>query len=338
MRRSEWNKHPATVSFLPTIISKKINLNDKWCDYMKKMALSIAVSTVVAASGASAATILEQDNFKLDLEGDFQVNFEKDTAKDSKVQMVYDDMEVKFKPTYTFDSGLTAFGDLEISFDKEADADSEAVNMLDDAYVGLGYMGATISLGDMVYASDDFGIGQDFELGVGGAGLGSTSGSDVIKATYSNDMFTAKASYDMEEDDDESSADLYGETTFGDITVAGVFQSYKSDGDADSVASFGVSGSYSTDMFTVGAEFTSTDETDAEAVGWEVAGTYSATDAVTLGAGVGQTIPDEGDSVTGYYANVKYAFASKAYTFVEIGGDDTDGSELGYAAGLAVKF
>ncbi|WP_428239922.1 porin [Gynuella sp.] len=320
---------------------------------MKKMALSIAVSTVVAASGASAATILEQDNLKLDLEGDFQVNFEKSTVKDSKVQMVYDDMEVKFKPTYSFDNGLTAFGVLEVEFKDDADRAPLSAggvevdvpsNKVDDAYVGLGYMGGTIAFGDMVYASDDFGIGEDFELGVDGAGLGSTDGADVIKVTYGTDMFTVKASYDMPEEDmsglkDERSFDLYGETTFSDITVAGTFQSYKKQGKgADDVNSFGISGKYATDMFSVGAEFTSVDEENAEAVAYEIAGTYSATDMVTLAAGFGQWIPDEGDTVSQYYLNAKYAFAEKAYTFAEIGGNDVDDSELGYAVGLAVKF
>ncbi|WP_044617155.1 porin [Gynuella sunshinyii] len=317
---------------------------------MKKMALSIAVSTVVAASGASAATILEQDNLKLNLEGDFQVNFEKSRVKDSKVQMEYDDLEIKFKPTYTLDNGMTAFGVLEIDFNKEGD--SGAAKNLDDGYVGLGYMGGKVSMGDMVYASDDFGIGEDYELGMDTA-FANTSGSDVIKAEYSTDMFTVKASYDMEEnhgsgDKDESAFDLYGETSFGDITVAGAFQSYKADGDADEVNNFGASISYSVDMFSVAAEVSSSegfivDNINIEdAVEYQIAGTYSATDAVTLAAGIGQILPDNDDiaNITVYYVNAKYAFAEKAYVFAEIGGADTDDvdTDLGYAAGLAVKF
>jgi len=63
-------------------------------------------------------------------------------------------------------------------------------------------------------------------------------------------------------------------------------------------------------------------------------------DKLSFGAGIATSDMDAttGEDVLGYYANVSYAFTGNVNTYVEVGGNDEDDTEVGYAAGVQVSF
>jgi uncharacterized protein YfcZ (UPF0381/DUF406 family) len=304
---------------------------------MKKLTLAIASVTAIMAAGVHAETFTGEEGLDLNLTGTVDVLLGKSTVEEATADILFDDVKLGVNPVYTTDTGVKALANFEVSFAESQEANT-AVN-LENAYVGLGAMGAELTVGKQAYAADEFGIGKDIKLGAGDV-LASTSGSDVVKASYEvEDMVKVVASLDVSEDEDEMDLDLFGQyTVMESITVAGTLQSHVATTDADAMMYFGVSGEYAMDGYSVAAEFTY--DVDAEVMAYEVAGAYDVVEDITVAAGFGQYIDndDSTDAVSTYYLNSEYKLHENASAYAELGGTSVENSELAYAVGMKVSF
>jgi hypothetical protein len=295
---------------------------------MKKLYIAIASASALAATSSFAAGVDNKtDGLTLDVSSKVEVAYTKNKVKDSDATLNTNNIDLNVEASYTAASGVKAFSVFKTEFLKES-----------TSYVGIGYMDSELTVGNHALGSDNFGIGQDFDFGVGNA-LGTTSGTDVIKASYSNSGITLIASADIAEGDaDESALDVYGSYETSGITVAATFQSQKENSKADTMTYFGVSGKYVMDAITAGAEFTY--DSDSKDMAYEVAGAYAATDMVTVAAGFGQMIYDNStmDTLSQYYVNASYKLVDNAAVYAEVGGDSDDKTDLAYTAGMYVKF
>ena len=304
---------------------------------MKKLTLAIASISAVMAAGVQAETINGEEGLDLNLTGTVDVLYTKTTAEESTTNMLFDDVKLGVNPVYTTDTGITALANFEVGFAESEEAGPDLD--LKKAYVGLGTMGSELTIGKQAYAADEFGIGKDIKLGVGNV-LATTSGSDVVKASYEvEDMVKVVASLDVSENEDEMDVDVFGQYTLMDsITVAGTLQSHVANKDADAMVYLGLSGAYAMDAYSVAAEFTY--NVDAEVMAYEIAGAYDVVEDITIAAGFGQYIDndDSTDAVSTYYLNSEYKLHENASAYAELGGTSVENSELAYAVGMKVSF
>lgn len=299
---------------------------------MKKLALSIAVSSIALAAASAQAdeTIYENDGLSLTVGADVEYAFT--VQGDDSASLDIDDADFDVKISSEMENGATVFGFFEI------EEDGEDAVQLSDSYVGFSYDAVTVRAGKQITAADNFGIGQDFWFGVGNDAKIADYGSEVVYVEYAADAFTVVAAADLalegEEADDEAIYDVYVEADVADgVVVSGMLQA-TSDFASDDTTTFGIAGSYSMDEYTVGAEYSY--ETESEVGAWEVAGAYSI-DATTLVAGFGNA-NSEDDNDFQYYVGAGYDLTDNASVYAEIAGDDDDDNDMGFALGMAIGF
>ncbi|WP_298942424.1 porin [uncultured Psychromonas sp.] len=310
---------------------------------MKKTILATMLTSLFAVS-AHSATVYDADGMTLDVYGDVEVQAGKGTADGSAKMIKLDDADFGLQVGYKVGEDLTAIGVVSITGEDEDDGVAQ-VN-LDDAYVGLSSaQWGTLTMGKQVTISDDIGIGNDFELGIE-SGYGTADddyygGRQVVKYTVDKGNYYGGISYLLntgELSDNVESIDAklgvrldaldltayLGKTTVGseDSTSVILEARYAIDAlsleatagttngltDADDLTNFGLAAVYSMDKAFVSG-------------GWSITDTDG---------------PD--DQFNTYFANVGYAFNSNVTTYVEVGSNDKDDSEVGYYAGMAVSF
>jgi hypothetical protein len=301
---------------------------------MKKLALSIAVSSIALAAASAQAdeTIYENDGLSLTVGADVEYAF---TAQgDDSASLDIDDADFDVKISSEMENGATVFGYFEI------EENGQDAVQLSDSYVGFSYDAVTVSVGKQVTAADNYGIGQDYWYGVDNNAIIADYGSEVVYVEYAADTFTIVAAVDLalegEDTDDEGVYDLYVEADVADgVTVSGLLQS-TTDIAADDTTTFGIAASYSMDAYTVGAEYTY--ETESEVGAWEIAGAYSVTDAAAVFGGLGNSDSEDDTTDLQYYVGADYDLTDYATVYAEIAGDDADDSDMGLALGMAVSF
>lgn len=308
----------------------------------------IAISGVSAFNLAQAATVYEGDGFKYDLKGDWQVQLRQKVGKDKKLDMEFDDLELKNRATYTLSDTLSAFGQLDYSFDKEANngaSDAADGGRLEEAYLGLAFQNIALRFGKQNYSSDEFSVEQAYETVVEDDifDLNDDAGDDVIRVDATVGGVFISASTDLKAEgnpgsDENQSTDLFVSTSIANLELGAAYQRYKAMG-ADAVNSWGVSAVYDAGFATFGADYGSMKDT---AKVYNLVSTFSVTPTVKAAIGL-QNIDDNGsgiDDVTGWYANATYKFPAQKNVslFAEIGDTDEDDSSIGYLAGMRIKF
>jgi predicted porin len=308
----------------------------------------VAISGFSAFNLAQAATVYEGDGFKYDLKGDWQVQLRQKVGKDKKLDMEFDDLELKNRATYSLNDTLSAFGQLDYSFDKEANkgsADDADGGRLEEAYLGLAFKNIALRFGKQNYSSDEFSVEKAYETVVADDifDLKGDAGDDVIRvdATFGNVFVSASTDLKAEgnpDSDENQSTDLFVSTSIADLTLNAAYQRYKALG-ADAVSSWGVGAVYDAGFATFGADYGIMKNT---AKVYNLVSTFAITSAVNAAIGL-QNIDDNGsgiNDVTGWYANATYRFPTQKNVslFAEIGDTDEDGSSLGYLAGMQLKF
>lgn len=308
----------------------------------------VAISGFSALNVAQAATVYEGDGFKYDLKGDWQVQLRQKVGKDKKLDMEFDDLELKNRATYTLNDTLSAFGQLDYSFDKEANngaSDAADGGRLEEAYLGLAFKNIALRFGKQNYSSDEFSVEKAYETVVEDDifDLNDDAGDDVIRvdATFANVFISASTDLKAEGNpntDGNQSSDLFVSTSIADIELGAAYQRYKAMG-ADAVNSWGVSAVYNAGFATFGADYGSMKDT---AKVYNLVSTFSVTSTISAAVGL-QNIDDNGsgiDDVTGWYANATYRFPTQKNVslFAEIGDTDEDDSSIGYLAGMQFKF
>lgn len=298
---------------------------------MKKLILTSVIAGLTASSVASAATIYEQDDLTLKLEGDYQIQAYQPIGPDEDLDIDYDDLELTFGANYKLNNGMEAFGTVVLDFKDQGDGSDDEV--VDEAYVGLKNGSFSTSIGRQYWGSDDFGVEKAVEMD-GGNAFPETGGTDTIKFGYQNTRFSAVLSHDLEENDDDSATDLLLTTKLGRADLGLVYQDYKETASADSIQTTGIMASFDLGKTNVGLDYSTNDDADFTNAVVEFPIMSKTTGAV----GATLESPDGSDDIVHWYANATHAYNDNVSVFAEIGDNDEDGSDFGYLTGMRVQF
>jgi hypothetical protein len=285
----------------------------------------------------------------VDVYGDFAVHYEQAQGGDEQeAQIVVDDADFGFNFESAINEQMAIIANMDISGDG-IDADNgDRDILLDDLTVGFKAAGTTVKVGKQVNLVDEIGISNDFAFGLGTAETMvalADSGDQVINVQYdSGEMFYAGMSSTSKADSNDATVDgsqfaLKAGVRFGDADVV----AYYADGDAKTAGNdadaLALKGSYALGDVTLSALYVTAEEDtagDVDSIGANVQYTM---DKVGFNLGMVDHDADAAaNEYSEYYANVSYAVAKNATAFFEVQDKDTSGSDMGYAAGVTVKF
>jgi len=317
---------------------------------MKKLLLAVAVSSVAAGS-ANAATVYEKDGFTYKLNGDFQVQMRQNIGDETKSLGVdFDDMKLENEVSYDLGGGLSGFGSLTVDFKDDAedgkDASGDEIEV-EESYVGMEYSVFAVSFGRRDFATDEFGIEEAYEEPIGEDQFEATdeTGDDAIRVDVEFDNIYVAASHEMDANDTDGVEgeyyDLFVGTEFAGLELGAAYKQAKIQG-PDSKDTWGVSAAYDLGIAGLAADYSVTDEANGnpETTLYNVAATFDVASTTGVALGMQNQEEDGNEDVTGWYANVTYKFpeAKNVRLFAEVADTDEDNMDLGYLAGLRVKF
>lgn len=319
---------------------------------MKKIVFGIVLAAIVAAAGSvHAATVLQKDNFTYKISGDWQVQFRQEPGEDEDLDVEYDDLEIKNYVDYKVNDSVTAFGQLDFGFKNAADKpDTDEGPHLEEAYVGVKFKDVKLFVGKTDSAGDEFGIQGTKETIVADDcfdEFGAVGGDDLIgiSAEFA-DMVKVVATHEIEAESEKSDGngtfyDIFVGMEFKGVSLGAAYQNLEPAGSDDDKTIYGVQVSYDAGFASFAADYSTVDDGDNDAAIWNL---FVAVPIkpVTLGAGYVSLDfdTDAQEDVTGWYANVIYKFptAKNVRLFAEVGNTDGDDSDMGYLAGLRIKF
>jgi len=254
---------------------------------------------------------------------------------------------------------MKAFGRVDFGFkdaaeDKKTtfvDGNGKTVTIKDDdahleeAYIGLAFGNTSVSFGKQNFASDEFGIEEAYELisdedrfdAMG------TDGDDTIRLDVELENAYIVASYEMEAEGESSENgeyfDLFASTKFAGLSLAAAYQNVTPEISADDIDTWGVSASYDFGVATLAAEYSTTDDIADQ---YGLATTFAVAETTKVAIGMVDTDFDAAneEDFTEWYADVTYKFPTQKNVslFAEIADTDLDDSDMGYLAGMRVKF
>ncbi len=314
--------------------------------FQKSIVAGILVT--VASLNVGAATVYEKDGTKVDFKGDLQIQLRQKVGVDQDLYMDYDDLSVSFGASHKNESGITAYGLLKMDWKGQASGDAKAA--VDEGFIGLKYGPVAVEWGRLDWGSDKFETDQAIEIADGFVAHPTDKGVESIKAIIDLNLATLMLSTDLEVKDNSSAAEAYLVTNpkkLAGLALGVLYQTYQpatipADDDEgtpaikpDSIDTVGVRAVYSISNIKLGADYTTNDEIDVAnvSVGVKIPNT-----ATSVAAGMAMEMPDAGDDVNTWYANVKHSVHKNATVFAEIGGNDADDTDLGYLAGMKVTF
>jgi predicted porin len=311
---------------------------------MSKILFALIAISMVAVS-AQAATVFQKDGLTFNINGDLQVQLRQDNGDDQDLDVEFDDLEIKNSVSYELKNGLTAFGELDFSGNSAAEAETSSI-LLEEGYVGLGYQNYSVLIGKTDNAADSFGVygglesynsDDAFDL------VGVTGGDDLIMVKADFDMVSVIVDYELEADSEDSGEADYNEVfnILVSANIAGIDAAvaYENiDTDSDDVDIYGISLAYDAEVIWVGADYSVADSDGDKASEWNIVAEVPVTEATTIGAGYNYLDVDDEDEVGAYYFNVQHMLHENVKVFAEIGDNDIDDSDMGYLAGLQVKF
>lgn len=325
---------------------------------MKKVyavsALAVAAFAVAGmmAPSVQAITVYEKDGLKYSIKGDWQIQLRQDYGKDQDLDVEYDDLEIKNTVVYDLGNGLEAVGALDFGFKNAADkSDSDEAPHLEEAWLGLeANMGEKNKFfgrfGKDESAADEFGIEQAYETPLAEDsfdGWGATDGDDLIILGTSLDMIDIIASYELSADSEKSKHngeffDIFVGANFAGVELGLAYQDFELYGAADSFSVYGISAAYDAKVVWVGLEYSEAEDRSSLIN----AAVTAPVGPVKIGAGYQYEDFDIDalEDIGAWYANVTYKFpaAKNVSVFAEIGDTDEDGSDIGYLAGMRIKF
>lgn len=314
---------------------------------MKKIMLAAAIASITAATSVSAATIYEGNGLTYDLKGDWQVQLRQKVGDNTAADLEFDDLELKNRVTYALNDDLSAFGQLDYSFDKEANnASSDAADggRLEEAYLGLDFGTVALRFGKQNYSTDEFSVEKAYETVVQDDifDLNDDAGDDVIRVDANFDNVFVSISTDLEAEgntksDGNQSTDLFVSTSVAGLNLAAAYQSYQAAGKT-SIDTWGVSATYDAGFATFGADYGSMQDT-ADVYNLVVVVPVAATTKAAIGL-QNKELEGASSDINGWYANLTYKFAEQKNVslFAEIADTDAANSDMGYLAGMQIKF
>ena len=318
---------------------------------MKKTLLALAVS--LASVSAHAVTVYDNNGLTYEVNGDFQVQLRQKAGIDKDTDIEFDDLEIKNSVSYELNDSMTAFGQMDFDFKGIANDDDGEAD-LEEAYVGMAFNNIAVSVGKRPTATDDFGVEKAIEFDAADGDrfdAVATSGDDVIHVEADLDTVTLMASYEMAAKgsslENDYHFDLLALTEINGLELGAAFQQFTRAGGNDSIDTYGISAAYDFGMFELAADYSSSDddiETDKRnASQYNLAASFAANSDTELALGMTDTSFDDqagAEDFIEYYGNITYKFPAQpnVSVFAEIKNTDLDDSDMGYLAGMRVKF
>lgn len=303
------------------------------------------------ACGVQAATVYDKDGTKVDVKGDAQIQIRQKIGQDQDPYFDYDDLTVGWYAKHKTEDGVTAFSHLKMDWKKQADGSSAGA--VDEASVGVAYGPVKIHIGRIDWGSDSFYVDDAVEIGLDVIAAPEVAGYETIQAVIDLGMAELVLSGDLEVDDNYSAAEAYlvsNPDALGGLELGLLFQTLdpdiipaKEDEDGnvvsaavkpETVDTVGVRAVYSISKVKMGADYTTNDDIDV----MNLALTVKVAKATSVAVGYSLESPDGDEDVGTWYANVKQKLNKYSTVFAEIGDNDEDGSDMGWLAGMQVKF
>ncbi|OOF32374.1 porin [Salinivibrio proteolyticus] len=333
---------------------------------MKKTILAMAVPALLAAGSASASiNLYDADGVKVDLSGAAEVQYFQDVGNDKDGMWRLDDGDLAVNTEVAVSPEMSVLAGMSFEFESEEALTENPTNgNVENKELFVGFKSDSfgqITFGRQYLISDDIGITKDYELSKVSFGVEETShGDQVAKYIYDNGtLYGGVSTYQKSDGEDDGTAELsVVDARLGyrvaDFDVRGYY--YKADdgsvkiGNATTATAVDVTG-YQFEVEYAGIENVSLaasyGNVQADAIGgandvintdaFSLAADYTMGNT-TFAAGWDRQDPEKGDNVNGYYANVTYALHSNAKVYAEIGDTNADNADLGYVAGMEVKF
>lgn len=314
---------------------------------MKKLPLVLAASLIAASSSLSAATIYEKDGFKFKMDGDIQIQLRKRTGSGEETHVDIDDSELKNKISYDLGNDLTAFAEAHFDMGKDVSGAVES----EETFVGIKSKKFKFQIGRMDYVTDDFATERGIEEPTNESAFeaGDTSGTDVILMEAKAGPVTFALSHDLGDSTRNtalSSTDIYVSAKVNsNLQFGAAVQSLKETAASDTTKTSGVNAKLKIGKISVAADYSSRDDKHSDAsladlkvtnlsVAFPVAATTKATLGITNQSNKSDTAADS------WYANVVYKFpkAKNVSIFAEIEDTNASGADMGFVAGMRVKF
>jgi predicted porin len=152
---------------------------------------------------------------------------------------------------------------------------------------------------------------------------------------------TLIASYELDAEGESSengeSFDLFVATEMSGLELSAAYQNMKANVGADSVDTWGIAAAYDAGVAKIAADFSSVDDVQDQ---YNLVGSMPVNPSTKVVLGMTNVEPEAGDDITEWYANVTYKFPTQKNVslFAEIADTDADNADMGYLAGLRVKF
>ena len=318
---------------------------------MKKTLVAVAV--MLASASANATTVYDNEGLTYTVNGDIQAQIRQKAGINKESDLEFDDLEIKNHVSYELNESTSAFGRIDFGFKDMANKDDGEAE-LEEAYLGMAFNDIAVSFGKMDTASDEFGVEKAIEVDASDEDRFdaiATDGDDVIRVDAEMENVTMVASYEMEaqgsDKPNDSHFDLFVGTELSGLELGAAFQRFETAGGNNDIDTYGISAAYDFGQFELAADYSASDadiETDtANASQYNLAASFAATSDTEIALGMIDTSFDDevgAEDFIEYYANVTYKFPahSNVSMFAEIKNTDLDDSDMGYLAGMRVKF
>ncbi len=308
---------------------------------MKKTLIASSIITALTATSAFAATIAEKDGFKYELNGDLQVQLQKDNGDDKHLYVNFDDVEFDNKISYQLDDHLTALGRIKFDFKDSANDKKGKTSDLDEAFLGFKYHNTTATIGKQDYATDHFGIAEDYEMSSDDVAFDKTKGDDVLALDIDlnrlNIVLSTELRAEEEDSEDEQSFDLFASYGTDVFELAVAYQKREQSLHGDEKHAYGISAAFDAGFATFAADYS---EAEDELEVYNVVSLFDVADRTRMAIGFVNNKPTDDKETNEWYANVTYRFNkfSNVRIFGELSSSDADDSELGYMMGTRIKF
>ncbi|MDA7746671.1 porin [Psychromonas sp.] len=309
---------------------------------MKKTILATALTTLFAAS-ANAATIYEANDVTIDVFGDSEIVLLNPISKSEPFIVDIQDADFGFALGYKLSEDVVLGSTVAFGVD-----DASGAAQLDESYVALASeMYGTLSIGKQYTIYDESGIGNDYQFGFTAFYDQTDAGEQVIKYSIDKDVFYGAVAFLLDSGVSDTGASGFDGkigVRFADFDLA-VYHAQVEEAAGNEISNTNVELGYAlTESLLLQASYGQTDNDSytetTDTVG--LAAIYQYTPKIQFAAGYANIDAAAGSANDGienqYYVNTSYLVNDYINTYVELGGNDGDDSQLGAAAGVQVAF
>jgi len=317
---------------------------------MKKTILAVTM-TALFATTAQAAIVYEKNDVSVNIFGDTEIVYINPWDETQVDEISVDDADFGFELGYALNDDLTLTGLVEFGA-------SSGQSELSDAYVGVtSNKWGRLTVGKQTTLYDDSGIGNDYQFGFSNFYEQDASGGQVIKYKVDKGMFYGGIAYLMNSESGQEDGAEGFDGNIGvrvadfDLTVFYADMETVEDHDSNNVnielryqlnEKLQLAAAYAmTDADLVAADpangLTHAEWGDTDIFG--LTAVYQANSKLAFAAGWAYMDSEaDPDLENQYYVNTSYAFNNYIEVYAELGGNDGDNTELGYATGMKVAF